>query len=60
VAYKYPRQIKFVQSLPKSAVGNILRRVIRDKEKYRNKLKMKKIFLFILSEFYLLGEILFS
>jgi len=60
VAYKYPRQIKFVRSLPKSAVGNILRRVIRDKEKYRNKLKMKKIFLFILSEFYLLGEILFS
>ncbi len=31
-AYKYPRQIKFVRSLPKSAVGKILRRVIRDKE----------------------------
>lgn len=31
-AYKYPREIKFVRSLPKSAVGKILRRVIRDKE----------------------------
>jgi len=31
-AYKYPRQIKIVRSLPKSAVGKILRRVIRDKE----------------------------
>jgi len=31
-AYKYPRIVKFVRSLPKSAVGKILRRVIRDKE----------------------------
>ena len=31
-AYKYPREIKIVRSLPKSAVGKILRRVIRDKE----------------------------
>ncbi|MFX0010751.1 MAG: AMP-binding protein [Candidatus Hermodarchaeota archaeon] len=31
-AYKYPRIIKFVRSLPKSAVGKILRRVIREKE----------------------------
>jgi len=31
-AYKYPRKVKFVRSLPKSAVGKILRRVIRDKE----------------------------
>jgi long-chain acyl-CoA synthetase len=31
-AYKFPRHIKFVRSLPKSAVGKILRRVIRDKE----------------------------
>ncbi|MFX1569978.1 MAG: AMP-binding protein [Promethearchaeota archaeon] len=31
-AYKYPRIIKFVDSLPKSAVGKVLRRVIRDKE----------------------------
>jgi long-chain acyl-CoA synthetase len=30
--YKYPRIVKFVRSLPKSAVGKILRRVIRDKE----------------------------
>ena len=31
-AYKYPRVIKFVRTLPKSAVGKVLRRVIRDKE----------------------------
>ncbi len=31
-AYKYPRKVKFVRSLPKSAVGKILRRVIREKE----------------------------
>jgi len=31
-AYKYPRVVKFVRSLPKSAVGKVLRRVIRDKE----------------------------
>ncbi|MFX1418531.1 MAG: long-chain fatty acid--CoA ligase [Promethearchaeota archaeon] len=31
-AYKYPRIVKFVRSLPKSAVGKVLRRVIRDKE----------------------------
>ncbi|MFX0059796.1 MAG: long-chain fatty acid--CoA ligase [Candidatus Heimdallarchaeota archaeon] len=31
-AYKYPRIIKFVRSLPKSAVGKVLRRIIRDKE----------------------------
>jgi long-chain acyl-CoA synthetase len=31
-AYKYPRIVKFVHSLPKSAVGKVLRRVIRDKE----------------------------
>lgn len=31
-AYKYPRIIKFVRSLPKSAVGKVLRRIIREKE----------------------------
>ncbi|MFX0147999.1 MAG: AMP-binding protein [Candidatus Hodarchaeota archaeon] len=31
-AYKYPRIVKIVRSLPKSAVGKVLRRVIRDKE----------------------------
>ena len=31
-AYKYPRIVKFVRSLPKTAVGKVLRRVIRDKE----------------------------
>ena len=31
-AYKYPRIVKFVRSLPKSAVGKVLRRIIRDKE----------------------------
>ncbi len=31
-AYKYPRIVKFVRSLPKTAVGKVLRRVIREKE----------------------------
>ncbi len=31
-AYKYPRIIEFVGSLPKSAIGKILRRELRDKE----------------------------
>ncbi|MHA1379910.1 MAG: long-chain-fatty-acid--CoA ligase [Candidatus Helarchaeota archaeon] len=31
-AYKYPRKIEFVGSFPKSAVGKILRRKLRDKE----------------------------
>jgi len=34
-AYKYPRIVKFVHSLPKSAVGKILRRAIREKEAKR-------------------------
>jgi len=39
-AYKYPRIVKFVNSLPKSAVGKVLRRVIREKE--AKKFKQKK------------------
>ncbi|NVM17482.1 MAG: AMP-binding protein [Candidatus Lokiarchaeota archaeon] len=36
-AYKYPREVKFVRSLPKSGVGKILRRSLREKEmKKRN------------------------
>jgi len=31
-AYKYPRDVQFVRSLPKSGVGKILRRVLREKE----------------------------
>jgi len=36
-AYKYPRIVEFVPSLPKSGVGKILRRVLRDKERAKNK-----------------------
>ena len=37
-AYKYPREVQFVRSLPKSGVGKILRRTLREKEeKKRNK-----------------------
>ena len=39
-AYKYPREVQFVRSLPKSGVGKILRRELRAKEaKKRNKNK---------------------
>lgn len=31
-AYKVPREVEFVEELPKSAVGKILRRELRDKE----------------------------
>ncbi|MFX1573640.1 MAG: AMP-binding protein [Promethearchaeota archaeon] len=34
-AYKYPRIVKFVHSLPKSAIGKILRRTLREKEAKR-------------------------
>jgi len=40
-AYKYPRIIKFVTSLPKSAVGKVLRRVIREKEVKKAEKKRK-------------------
>lgn len=36
-AYKYPRKVKFVWSLPKSAIGKILRRVLREKEVKKRK-----------------------
>ena len=39
-AYKYPREVQFVRSLPKSGVGKILRRELRAKEaKKRSKNK---------------------
>ncbi len=40
--YKYPRIVKFVNSLPKSAVGKVLRRVIREKEAKKTEKKRKK------------------
>jgi len=39
--YKYPRIVKFVRSLPKSAVGKVLRRVIREKEAKKTAKKTK-------------------
>ncbi|MFX1314765.1 MAG: long-chain fatty acid--CoA ligase [Promethearchaeota archaeon] len=41
-AYKYPRIVKFVTSLPKSAVGKVLRRVIREKEVKKAEKRRKK------------------
>ncbi len=38
-AYKYPREVIFARSLPKSAVGKILRRVVREKEQKKAKKK---------------------
>jgi long-chain acyl-CoA synthetase len=35
-AYKYPRQIEFVEELPKTASGKILRRELRDQEVSRH------------------------
>ncbi len=31
-AYKYPRQVEFVDSLPRTAVGKIFRRILRERE----------------------------
>jgi long-chain acyl-CoA synthetase len=36
-AYKYPRQIEFVEELPKTASGKILRRELRDRELSRSR-----------------------
>ena len=35
-AYKYPRQIEFIEELPKTASGKILRRELRAKEVSRS------------------------
>lgn len=35
-AYKYPRQIEFIEELPKTASGKILRRELRDREASRS------------------------
>jgi long-chain acyl-CoA synthetase len=35
--YKVPRQIEFRQSLPKSAVGKLLRKTLRDEERAKQK-----------------------
>ena len=40
-AYKYPREVQFVNSLPKSGVGKILRRTLREKEAKRRAKKAK-------------------
>ena len=36
IAYKVPRQIGFVESLPKTNVGKILRRALREKKRKQN------------------------
>ncbi|MBY9004493.1 MAG: AMP-binding protein [Candidatus Lokiarchaeota archaeon] len=41
-AYKYPREVQFVRSLPKSGVGKILRRSLREKEAKRREKEAKK------------------
>ena len=38
-AYKYPRIVEFVRSLPKSPIGKILRRSLREKEEKKQKKK---------------------
>ena len=35
-AYKYPRQVEFVNVLPRTAVGKIFRRVLRERSKKKN------------------------
>jgi long-chain acyl-CoA synthetase len=36
-AYKYPRQVEFVDELPKTASGKVLRRQLRDREAARSR-----------------------
>jgi acetyl-CoA synthetase len=31
-AHEYPRQVEFVESLPMTATGKVIRRLLRDKE----------------------------
>ena len=38
--YKYPRQIQFVDDLPKTATGKIQRFKLRDQEKQQGRLSM--------------------
>ncbi len=40
-AYKYPRIVEFVRTLPKSAIGKVLRRTLREKEAKRAAKKSK-------------------
>ena len=40
--YKYPRKIEFVEQLPKSITGKLLRRVLRDQEFSEQKRQSKK------------------
>jgi long-chain acyl-CoA synthetase len=37
-AYKYPRIVEFVRSLPKSAIGKVLRRSLREKEEKKKEI----------------------
>jgi long-chain acyl-CoA synthetase len=39
-AYKVPKQVEFRTALPKSAVGKILRKILRDEEEAKNKNKL--------------------
>ena len=39
--YKLPKQVEFVEELPKSNVGKILRRVLRDRPSHATNLKEK-------------------
>jgi long-chain acyl-CoA synthetase len=36
-AYKVPKMVEFRESLPKSAVGKVLRKILRDEEEAKNK-----------------------
>ncbi|MEW6184425.1 MAG: long-chain fatty acid--CoA ligase [Thermodesulfobacteriota bacterium] len=36
-AYKVPKQVEFRETLPKSAVGKVLRKILRDEEEGKNK-----------------------